>query len=65
MGRPLALERAGFLSREDEEQSYLLDPDGESLLYDVLGHSITYRIAGWAESGAEEAHSADAAGARP
>ena len=40
-----ALERRGVLVRE-EERSYLeLEPKGEPGLADLLGHSITYRIA--------------------
>ena len=40
-----ALERRGMLVR-DEERSYLdLEPKGESGLADLLGHSITYRMA--------------------
>jgi hypothetical protein len=40
-----ALERQGVLAR-DAENSYLeLDPDGGNPMADLLGHSITYRVA--------------------
>jgi hypothetical protein len=40
-----ALERQGLLARDGESSHLELDPDAGGPMDDLLGHSITYRVA--------------------